>query len=366
MNNPGWVIIPAYQPGAPLLKLLRELSSYPQLHILVVDDGSGLAYSGLFQESASYATILAHERNRGKGRAIKTALSYIRLQENKDASAPAVFVTADADGQHKTEDILRVLRAARHNQTQMILGSRNFNRQKEGKSAGRGRTGIPARSLLGNRFTAAAFKKATGIRLQDTQTGLRACSVDFIPLLLSVPGERYEYETNVLLTVAKQHIEFQEVPIETIYEDGNAASHFRAVRDSGAIFWNILKFSSASLLSFCIDYCAYGVLLFLFSLTGAAPFLVLAGSNLLARLLSGTCNFFLNQGYVFHYNGSLKKAAETYILLAAGILLANTGLLALLVSVLGMNRMLAKLVTELSLFLFSFLIQHYFIFKRGE
>lgn len=95
----------------------------------------------------------------------------------------------------------------------------------------------------------------TGVEVSDTQTGLRAFSTRLLDFMLDIEGERYEYEMNVLVTCAKANIPIIEVPIETIYHDkGNSCSHFRKVRDSVRIYRQLLKFSFVSFSSFLLDY----------------------------------------------------------------------------------------------------------------
>ena len=94
-----------------------------------------------------------------------------------------------------------------------------------------------------------------------TQTGLRAFDLELADKFLSVEGERYEYEMNMLMICAKEKIPIKEVQIRTIYHDkDNSNSHFRGFRDSVRIYKEILKFTLSSLSGFLLDY-----LLFLLS-----------------------------------------------------------------------------------------------------
>ena len=121
------VLIPAYEPGPSLLELLRDLSDYSCDHngdhdsshnlsgshahdtsIIVVDDGSGPDYATIFDEARSFATVLTHKENRGKGAALKTGLSYIEKSSGEKHFDPdAVIVTMDADGQHRVADAMK-------------------------------------------------------------------------------------------------------------------------------------------------------------------------------------------------------------------------------------------------------------------
>lgn len=202
------------------------------------------------------------------------------------------------------------------------------------------------------------YRLSTGLDVHDTQTGLRAFRVSMAPALLSIPGERYEYEMNVLLYCAREHIKIREQEIKTIYLDNNSASHFDALRDSARIYKEILRFSASSLLGFLTDYAEFSLLLLA---TGS-----LLLSNVAARIVSASVNFTVNRRFVFKNKGSVAKAAAEYFLLAVFILLGNTVVLELLVNVCGVHQMLAKILTELLFFLFSWLVQRFVVFrKRG-
>ena len=111
------VLIPAYKPELRMLDVIAELSAY-EFDLVVVDDGSGDGYRTLFDEASKSAVVLRHEVNRGKGAALKTGIGYIDRHYQK----PYVIVTADADGQHRTEDIVKVSRVAADHPDSLVLG----------------------------------------------------------------------------------------------------------------------------------------------------------------------------------------------------------------------------------------------------
>jgi len=338
------IIIPAYQPDGTLISLLKEINSCTQAKILVIDDGSSPDKEDIFKQAASYADVLVHKQNQGKGQAIKTALSYI-----KEQVSDARIVIADADGQHRVADILLLLMNSSKNPEALILGVRSF----------KGR--IPLRSRLGNGITRKIFHLLTGVALADTQTGLRAFSSELVPRLLKIPGSRYEYETNMLMTLAREHIAIREIPIETVYFEGNPSSHFRVFHDSASIYGNMFKFVSSSLVCFFVDYGLFQLFLFLSGSLGYlhAPEI----SNIAARLISAALNYRLNKSLVFRHQGGHIKTGLQYAALASGILLVNTCLLTYLLRQPGINSWAAKLMVELALFLFSFLFQQFKIFR---
>lgn len=338
------LVIPAYEPDQELVKLVKKIQEKEKLTIVIVDDGSGPAYAPIFDQCRPYAQILQHDKNKGKGRALKTALQYI-----KEAGYQGHIITADSDGQHTVWDILRMARRAGKEPDKLILGVRSFT----GK--------VPLRSRIGNDLTALIFKLQTGIFLRDTQTGLRAFSTDRIDDMLAISGETYEYEMNVLLE-ARHHMDFAQEPIETIYINHNAASHFHPIRDSFKIYSQLLKFTASSLSSFIIDYLVYGISLF--ALAFLSPSLRIIFANALARITSSIFNYSSNKYLVFKNKDSIKRTGSSYFALVFALFILDTSLIYFLNSLLGINLLLAKVLVGFLLFLLSWYLQKKWIFKE--
>ncbi len=332
-------LIPAYKPSPYLLELVQELNE-SGFFVVLVDDGSGCQYEHLFFECSKYAEILYHTENKGKGRALKTGLNYIY----KTFNVNCVTVTVDADGQHLVEDALTIARISEQKPNALVLGSRKL------------KGNVPLRSRFGNTVTRFVYRLFTGLMVHDTQTGLRAFGGESIPKLLTIPGERYEYEMNVLLRFARNKINIVEHNIKTIYIDNNASSHFDAVKDSFRIYKEILKFSASSFVGFLVDYAAYSLLLLITD--------TLWVSNVVARVSSAIVNFTLNRKFVFKSKEKLWKSALKYILLASGVLLGNTLVLSFFVNICDIHQMLAKILTEVLFFILSWLIQRLLIFRK--
>ncbi len=336
-------VIPAYQPQPVLIQLLAELRA-KDYHIIVVDDGSGQEFGKRFRQAASYAVILTHDVNYGKGRALKTGFSYVQSHFPQDITV----VTLDADGQHNVSDAEKVCYTAQGQMDTLVVGSRKI--QKD----------TPLRSRFGNTITRYVYRLSTGVKVYDTQSGLRAFSGRLIPVLLDIPGERYEYEMNVLLACPGFGICINEIAIQTIYFNRNETSHFHTFQDSLRIYGEIIRFSASSLISFFMDYLFYSLLLLL---TGMAGHANLVFANVGARMVSASVNFILNRRLVFASQGSVTVSLFKYAALAAVVLSGNTCVLKLLVEVAGVNQYLAKISTELLFFAFSFFAQRYFIFR---
>ena len=342
-----FALIPAYKPNENLISFIQSLETRG-LEVVVVNDGSGEDYLPLFHkiQEQSLATVIHLEKNQGKGAALKAGLSYLNTI-NDDFQV----ITLDADGQHSLQDALFLLQKSLENEGSLLLGSRAQSKDS------------PLRSRIGNYLTKKVFSLTTGVKVEDTQTGMRAFSKQLIPKLLKIQGNRYEYEMNMLLDFAKQGIPIKEYPIETIYINDNEGSHFDTVKDSIRIYSQILKFISSSLLSFCIDFLLYTVS---FALSGSILF-----SNAFARLISLHCNFFMNKNYVFQNASEGTKREHlkeylSYLGLALSLFAMNTLLLSAVVEVLGVNAYLAKIITEILLFVLSYFVQKHLIFSKQE
>lgn len=337
-------MIPAYEPATQLIELLQSLCDH-EFSIIVVDDGGGTPFSDIFKEAAQYAAVLTHEKNRGKGRAIKTGLQYIKARFR----APYTVVIMDADGQHSVIDAVRVCEAAEQKKGTLVLGSRELKEN------------VPLRSRFGNTVTRAVYKTSTGVCVHDTQTGLRGFGDELMIMLMDIDGERYEYEMNVLLEFAHDRIPIEEIEISTIYIDNNSSSHFNTLTDSYRIYKEILKYSASSFISFLIDYSLYCVLCVLTAGLGSISLTV---SNILSRAVSAYVNYTINRKVVFKSRNRVLKSAIQYFALAATILIGNTVILNLLAGYFGVNRFTAKIVTEILFFILSWLVQRFFIFNK--
>ena len=341
------VVIPAYEPSDELLTLIQEIGSQTPFKVIIVDDGSGSRYAPIFEEARLDAYVIGYKDSEGKGSALKTAFSYILKRYEE-----AIIVTADSDGQHRVKDIVAIAEAAKQHPEALVLGIRSFDKQ------------VPVRSRFGNKITSFIFQLSSGIKIKDTQTGLRAFDGKALNYLLKIPGNRYEYEMNMLMNWAKDQKEIYEKPIETIYRNENSSSHFHPVKDSFQIYKEIIKFSCSSLIAFLADYILYALLIVL---TNSLPINLSIGiSNVGARIMSAILNYNLNRKFVFKSDNNVLKTALQYAALAAGILVLNTLFLTLLVHTCITNQFVAKIVVELVLFIISCTVQKQIIFKKAE
>lgn len=336
------LLIPAYQPGPALVSLVQSCQRLGLSRVVVVNDGSSDACRPVWQAlSLLGVTVLSHPQNRGKGAALKTGLAHVCAHIPQATG----IVTADADGQHRPEDILRVAQGLQHHR--VVLGSRDLTLAQ-----------VPWRSRVGNRLSSVLFRLLTGRACADTQTGLRGFESSLFSRLLACEGERYDYEMNVLIHLADRRIPWHVEKIATVYFNNNAASHFRPVRDSLRIYRRPLRFAASSL-------CGAGVDLVLFGLLTLLPtgIFTIFLATVLARCVSGAVNFTLNKLWSFSSTGNTRKELGRYGSLFLVQMLASYVLVQLL-SFLPLPAVLWKIPVDVGLFFISYAVQRRWVYGQ--
>ena len=312
-KNSVSVVLPSYKPDEKLIDTVNGLKEYGFDDIIVVDDGGKEAYNHVFDKVRDIdgCTVLVHPENRGKGAALKTAFKW--YLENREGRG---VVTVDGDGQHRPSDVDAL--AKRLCETgEIVLGARDFSKE-----------GIPARSVFGNKVSCGVFRLLVGMKLHDTQTGLRAIPTEALEGMLKVNGDRYEYETNMLLYMKRNDLKYSEVTINTIYIDDNESSHFRPVRDSVRIYSLIFKhlLTSQFFLYLCNSVVCYVIEWLVFTFLnfsiGKITMLATIIANGGARSTSSILNFFLNR-LIFNKQGGnvFVTMIKYYLLVAINLLL---------------------------------------------
>ncbi|MFV0412636.1 MAG: glycosyltransferase [Oscillospiraceae bacterium] len=343
------LLIPAYKPDQKLLHLLEDIANLalPLPAIVVVNDGSGETCDGIFAQCALFhgCTVLQHAENKGKGAALRTGLAYIHTAYKGHGC-----ITADADGQHTAEDIGRMAAEQANHPDALVLGVRSFTAKN-----------VPFKSRFGNTFSCAVFKLQSGIACKDTQTGLRAIPACFIKAALEVPGQRYDYEMN-LLTAAVKELPLVQLPIRTVYIGKNESSHFRPLRDSLLIYQDFARYLVSSFLCAGIDLVLFSMFrLYLFA---GLPFALLS-STAAARVVSGSVNFGLNKAWVFRGNRRLSTAAAAYLILFVAQMLASWLLVAGLCLFIP-SAVISKILADTLLFGASYFVQKRVVFFKAD
>ena len=352
------VVLPSLDPDDKLVTVIDGLLEYGFSHIILVNDGSKPENLHYFTEQAELhpeITLLHHEVNKGKGAALKNAFNWF-LANRPDGIG---VVTVDGDNQPHPEDTKACCEhMMTHGKT--VLGCRDFTLDH-----------VPARSRFGNHTTSAIFKIFVGMTISDTQTGLRAIPTDVLKMLVNVSGDRFEYETNMLLAFKQQGIDFDEVKIRTVYIEENKSSHFRVIHDSWRIYKLILahffRYTLSSLTSAVVDTVSYSILTVL--LRGILKGLALTtAAGVAARVISSLLNFFLNKKLVFKTNISTGKAMLRYYMLALPQMAAQVLLTQGVYSLLSIPdtatflRTLIYVVVMTVLYVVSYMIQQRWVF----
>ena len=347
------IIIPSLEPDECLINLINDLKNKLSDPIVVVDDGSGESFQWVYEilKQLDGCYVIHHTENKGKGRALKTAFKFC-LDNFPDIIG---CITADSDGQHTLSCILKCRKALVEHQASLIMGVRNFNGED-----------IPNKSRFGNNLTRFICKALCGVNVSDTQTGLRGIPAQFMRELLDLSGERFEFETRMLLTARGAYPIF-EVPIETIYDSkDNHSTHFKPLRDSVRIYKIFLsefvKFMFSSMSASAIDLILFAVLCMAFD--DVTKYFVII-STVLARCVSATYNYLINYKMVFHSHSSHKKTTAKYFLIAAVLMLlsacAVTGLTMLWPN---LTPIIAKIPVDIMLFFLNFIVQREFVYRK--
>lgn len=324
------IIIPCLDPNEKLIDLVNELKKNNLDKILVVDDGS--KNKDIFNKID--APVIHHEVNKGKGAAIKSAIR----EYDKYYDDITGFITVDCDGQHKIQGIKKINDNLKDN---IILGVRNFNSKN-----------VPLRSKIGNKISSIYFKMNTGVYLSDTQTGLRGIPLIYKDILLNTKGNRFEYEMNFLYNAIKKEIKIDTINIETVYENNNKNSHFHVIRDSYLIYQDVIKFTCSSIMASIID-------LSVFALLRNKLVLSIFMATVIARILSGLFNYFVNKIIVF------KSDAKHSFLKFFIFFIAKMGLSGLIISIIDfipINTIILKAIVDVLLFMISYFIEKKLVF----
>lgn len=354
------VVLPSLDPDEKLIAVVDGLLEVGFTDIILVNDGSKAENLHYFTDLAAAHPeihLLHHEVNKGKGAALKNAFHWF-LENRPDALG---VVTVDGDNQHHREDTkacaLRMLETGN-----LVLGCRDFSGED-----------VPARSSAGNRITSFVFKVFVGMKLSDTQTGLRAIPTKALKTLANIKGERFEYETNMLLAMKDHKIPYEEVKIRTVYIEENKSSHFHAIKDSWRIykliFGRFFKFLLSSGFAWLVDWAVCVLMNWL--LFKALPEMWLpAVTATIARVVSSLVNFFVNRALVFESNAHTKRSLARYAMLAVLILVGQIAIATGLISLFNIGkdqallRGLINALAQVPLFILSYRAQKTWVFAQ--
>ena len=342
------IIIPSYKPETEIMMEFIKKVKNNFKNIVVVDDGSGKEYRDFFDNLQNQGiVVLRHYINFGKGRGIKTAFNYVL---NNYPNILGV-VTADCDGQHYIEDIIKCAEKLKENPEKLVIGYRNFDEKQ-----------VPFRSRFGNKITRGVFNTFVGIKITDTQSGLRAFGKNTMETFLRTAGERYEYETNMLIDCKEKDIEIAEVPISTVYIKNNSGSHFNPIKDSIIIYKLFAKYIISSLSSFIVDILLFTLFVSLLPKINLKGITEIVIATILARIISATYNFIINSKVVFKNQN--KNSKIKYFILCILQMFISAFAVSALFDLIHINSTLIKVIVDTVIFIINFVIQREWVFKK--
>lgn len=188
-------LIPAYNEGGSIGNVVRKVGDQVD-RVVVINDFSSDETPLIAQYLG--ATVLNHSRNMGVGAAMQTGINYSK------ATKPDIVVTLDGDGQHKPEDIPRIIQPILSGEADLVLGSRFLQ----------GNPDMPVIRLLGNKFFTSLIRFLTGAKLTDTQTGFRALNLKALANLDLKAN--YTYVQEMIIDLYAKGFRIVEVPITVL------------------------------------------------------------------------------------------------------------------------------------------------------
>lgn len=349
------ILIPSLNPDDKMEGVVSDLFHAGFHEIFLVDDGSDQKNKCYFQNMKEkfQCNVLTHCTNLGKGRALKTGLNEIANTMMDYAGV----ITVDGDGQHLIGDIEKLAEKLYVNQKQgkeaLIMGCRDFSADK-----------VPFRSRMGNIATSKVMAFLCGIHLSDTQTGLRGISEKTVSRLVALPGERFEYELNMILFAKENEIPIEEILISTVYLEENKSSHFRPLQDSIKIYAQFGRFIFSSISSFVVDIILFTAFLHFIGFLPVEQTLHISVCTIGARILSAIYNYMLNKKKVFGNKQHPKNSMVRYAILAIMQCMLSAFFVSFIFSRITVSASIIKIIVDSCLFLVSFQIQREWVFHK--
>lgn len=199
VRDATFVVVPAYNEGPALERVIHEVRAvFP--NVVVVDDGSSDDTGAISRRCATYT--LRHMINRGQGAAIQTGLEFALLR------GAEYVVTFDADGQHRVEDIPRLLRPILNDECEIAIGSRFLGEV----------TDLPTSRRLVLRAAVLFTRVVNGVKLTDAHNGLRAFSRRAAQKI-RIRQDRMAHASEIIDLIKNTGLPFREVPVRIRYTE---------------------------------------------------------------------------------------------------------------------------------------------------
>lgn len=201
-------LIPALNEEATIGEVVSRITPHVD-RVIVVDDGSGDGTAAAARTAG--AEVIVHERNAGKGQAVRSGLRRIL-----EADYTHVLLL-DGDLQHLPEEAPRLIDAARETGADLVVGERQFRRDE-----------MPASRYHANRIGSRALSGFMGVPLADTQCGYRLFRTGTVRRM-KLRATGYDIETEMLVKLGRLGGRIEHVPVTAVY---GARSKLRPVRDT--------------------------------------------------------------------------------------------------------------------------------------
>jgi glycosyltransferase involved in cell wall biosynthesis len=212
-------LIPAFNEATYIADVVERTRQYVA-EVVVIDDGSGDGTADIAQTAG--ATCLRLPKNCGKASALRTGIAFAR--EHRFSHV----ITIDGDGQHLPEDIPLMLRVAEETGADLIIGARSFDRAR-----------MPRPRYFSNVIGSRLASALVGHEIRDSQSGFRLFRLDKLDGA-KLRSRCYELEMEILIKMARSGCTIAHAPIRTVYDDGQARSKMKPVRDTVRVcLWSL-------------------------------------------------------------------------------------------------------------------------------
>lgn len=340
------VIITLYYENRKTIELCNKLHELGAENIVIVNDGCPYK-NEFFNELISIGChIINLKGQNGKGASLRAGIKFA----HDNLYNITGYITADADGQHSAEDVMKISRALDLRPDCLILGRRNLRKSK-----------APLAVRFGHFISSIYFKVITGVRCKDTQTGLRGIPASLYDIAMETKGDRFDYEMNFLTICADRKISFYDVNTTAQYSKEQKSS-YRIFKDSYLIYKTPLKFATSSVGCTMIDLLLFTI--FAYLLPSSMVWNV-ALATVMARIISGGINFLINRKMIFKNDGKARNQAMRFIILFFCIMCASTVIVSLL-SFIPIPVTIIKAIVDLMLWTVNYTIQRQWVFKENK
>lgn len=180
---------------------------------------------------------------------------------------------------------------------------------------------------------------------------------------MNIPGERFEFEMNMLMEAKENNIDITEERIETVYIQENKSSHFNPLKDSLKIYVIFLKYIFSSIISFIVDIVIYKII-FNGIINYIADYAIII-STVVARIISSLVNYSVNKNTVFKSSGN-KSIIKYYILCFIQMIISAVSVTVIYNLLNQRYEVLIKLIVDSIIFLINFKVQKEWVFRKEK